>query len=82
MGYWLVASDGGIFSFGDARYSGSASAMRLNAVITAIAVTSTAKGYWLVGGDGGMFTFGDARFAGSAASVSPAPTIIGIARRW
>jgi hypothetical protein len=24
-GYWLVASDGGIFSFGDAHFHGSAS---------------------------------------------------------
>ena len=23
-GYWLTASDGGVFSFGDARYAGSA----------------------------------------------------------
>ena len=23
MGYWLVAKDGGIFSFGDAKYFGS-----------------------------------------------------------
>ncbi len=23
-GYWLVASDGGVFSFGDARFYGSA----------------------------------------------------------
>ena len=25
-GYWLVASDGGIFSYGDARFFGSAGA--------------------------------------------------------
>ena len=30
-GYWLVASDGGIFSFGDARYFGSTGALRLDA---------------------------------------------------
>ncbi len=29
-GYWLVASDGGIFAFGDARFSGSTGAIRLN----------------------------------------------------
>ncbi len=29
-GYWLVASDGGVFSFGDAAYLGSATNLSLN----------------------------------------------------
>jgi hypothetical protein len=29
-GYWLVASDGGVFSFGDATYLGSAANLNLN----------------------------------------------------
>ena len=29
-GYWLVGSDGGVFSFGDASYYGSTGAMTLN----------------------------------------------------
>jgi len=29
-GYWLVASDGGIFSFGDAGFFGSTGAIHLN----------------------------------------------------
>jgi hypothetical protein len=29
-GYWLVASDGGVFDYGDATFCGSAGAMRLN----------------------------------------------------
>jgi hypothetical protein len=29
-GYWLVASDGGIFTFGDARFYGSTGAQHLN----------------------------------------------------
>jgi hypothetical protein len=28
-GYWLVASDGGVFSFGDASYFGSTGGMTL-----------------------------------------------------
>ncbi len=28
-GYWLVASDGGVFSFGDARYYGSTGNLHL-----------------------------------------------------
>jgi hypothetical protein len=30
LGYWLVASDGGIFSFGDANYFGSTGSIALN----------------------------------------------------
>ena len=29
-GYWLVASDGGVFSFGDARFYGSTGGQVLN----------------------------------------------------
>ena len=30
-GYWLVASDGGIFSYGNAGFQGSAGSLHLNA---------------------------------------------------
>ncbi len=36
-GYWLVASDGGIFAFGDARFSGSTGAIKLNQRIAGMA---------------------------------------------
>jgi len=36
-GYWLVASDGGIFSFGDAGFFGSAGAMTLSQPIVGMA---------------------------------------------
>ena len=36
-GYWLVASDGGIFSFGDAVFSGSMGGKPLNAPVVGIA---------------------------------------------
>jgi hypothetical protein len=35
-GYWLVASDGGIFAFGDAVFLGSTGAMKLNKPIVTI----------------------------------------------
>ena len=35
-GYWLVASDGGIFSFGDAAFFGSEGGVHLNAPIVGI----------------------------------------------
>ena len=42
LGCWLVASDGGIFSFGDAHYHGSTGAITLNKPIVGIATTPTA----------------------------------------
>ena len=36
-GYWLVAADGGIFAFGDARFAGSAGSVKLNAPIVGLA---------------------------------------------
>src|ERR1700723_183950 len=51
-GYWLVASDGGIFTFGDAVFHGSTGGEHLNAPITGMATTPTGGGYWLQGADG------------------------------
>ena len=38
-GYWLVASDGGIFSFGDAGFSGSEGGEPLNQPIVGMAAS-------------------------------------------
>ncbi|MGH9080448.1 MAG: protease pro-enzyme activation domain-containing protein, partial [Acidimicrobiales bacterium] len=64
-GYWLTASDGGIFTFGDAGFFGSTGAIHLNQPIVGMAATPDDRGYWLVASDGGIFTFGDAGFFGS-----------------
>jgi hypothetical protein len=64
-GYWLVGADGGIFTYGDAGFFGSAGAEHLSEPIVGITPTPDGKGYWLVGADGGIFTYGDAGFFGS-----------------
>jgi len=66
-GYWATASDGGVFTFGDARFLGSVGDRTLAAPIVGIASTKSGDGYWLVGSDGGVFAFGDAAFHGSIA---------------
>jgi hypothetical protein len=63
--YWLVASDGGIFTFGNAGFYGSTGGTRLNQPIVAMAPTASKGGYWLVASDGGIFSYGDAAFHGS-----------------
>ena len=67
--YWVVASDGGIFSFGGVPFEGSTGALHLNAPIVAMAATPSGRGYWLVASDGGIFAFGDAGFFGSPAGL-------------
>ena len=56
-GNWVVASDGGIFSYGDAQFYGSTGGMRLNQPVVGMAATPTGRGYWLVASDGGVFSF-------------------------
>ena len=77
-GYWLAASDGGVFSYGDARFFGSMAGVHLNAPIVGIAATKDGRGYWLAAADGGIFTFGDARFFGSLAGHRLDQPIVGI----
>ena len=60
-GYWLVARDGGIFTFGDAHYYGSTGGLQLRQPIVGITRSESGKGYRLVARDGGVFSFGDAR---------------------
>jgi hypothetical protein len=78
-GYWLVASDGGIFAYGDAPFSGSAGALRLNEPIVGMAPAPTGAGYWLVASDGGVFSFGDAGFEGSTGGLTLNRPIVGMA---
>jgi hypothetical protein len=78
-GYWVVASDGGVFSFGDARFFGSTGAIDLVRPIVGVAPTPSGDGYWLVADDGGVFSFGDAHFYGSLGDRKLAAPITGIA---
>jgi lamin tail-like protein/uncharacterized protein DUF1524 len=78
-GYWLVASDGGVFSFGQATWRGSAGTLRLNSPIVGMAATRSANGYWLVAADGGIFAYGDAVFYGSTGDKRLNSPIVGMA---
>ena len=68
-GYWEVASDGGIFSYGGAQFYGSTGSLQLNAPIVGMAPTPDDEGYWLLASDGGIFAFGDAVFYGSTGGM-------------
>jgi hypothetical protein len=77
-GYWLVASDGGIFTFGSANFFGSTGALALNKPIVGMAPSTDSGGYWLVASDGGIFAFGDATFYGSTGSIHLNQPIVGM----
>jgi CSLREA domain-containing protein len=78
-GYWLVASDGGIFSFGSAGFHGSAGAIALNQPIVGMEATPSGNGYWFVASDGGVFSYGDAQFYGSTGAIVLNQPIVGMA---
>jgi hypothetical protein len=80
-GYWLVAADGGIFTFGNATFYGSMGGHVLAQPVTGMAAMTTGAGYWLVATDGGVFTFGGAaaRFYGSLGDQRITRPIAGIA---
>jgi hypothetical protein len=78
-GYWLVASDGGVFAFGDAVFYGSTGDIALEAPIVGMAATPSGEGYWLVASDGGVFAFGDAVFLGSTGDIALEEPIVGMA---
>jgi hypothetical protein len=72
-GYWLVGSDGGIFTFGSGQFYGSTGSLDLQRPVVDMTLTADQKGYWLVASDGGVFTFGDAVYHGSVPQLGYAP---------
>jgi hypothetical protein len=78
--YWLVASDGGIFSFGGSGlFFGSMGGHPLNAPIVGMAGTNNSHGYWLDASDGGIFAFGNAGFYGSMGGHPLNQPVVGMA---
>ena len=74
-----MASDGGIFSYGDATFYGSTGSIVLNKPVVGMAVTTDGNGYWLVASDGGIFSYGDATFYGSTGAIRLNLPIVGMA---
>jgi hypothetical protein len=78
-GYWQVSATGGVFTYGDATFYGSAGALTLAKPIVGMASTPDGTGYWLVASDGGVFSYGNAQFYGSAAALTLNQPIVGMA---
>ena len=80
-GYWLVGSDGGVFSFGFAGFFGSTGSLALQRPVVGIApgpFEAAPEGYWLVASDGGIFSFGSSQFYGSLPGLGLHPAGSGL----
>ena len=77
-GYWLVASDGGVFAF-DAPFRGSMGGVRLNAAVTGM--VPFGNGYLMVASDGGAFDFSDQPFSGSLVGTGSTQPIVSVATK-
>jgi hypothetical protein len=77
-GYWLVGSDGGIFSFGAASFFGSMGSTPLQRPVVGITPSASRTGYWLVASDGGIFSFGSSSYYGSIPAVGLHPAGSGV----
>ncbi len=78
QGYWLVAADGGVFSFGDASFYGSMGGKTLDSPVVGMASTPNGQGYWLVQANGGVIPFGNAQSFGSMAGKYLNKPVVGI----
>ena len=67
-GHWLIARDGGVFTFGHATFAGSAANQRAGRRFTGAAATAR-DGYWVVREDGAVYPFGSASTTFGPASV-------------
>ena len=77
-GYWLVARDGGMFSYGDATFHGSLGGTALASPVVGIAATADNGGYWLLTANGAVFNKGDAGFYGDMAGITLNGTMVGL----
>jgi hypothetical protein len=60
-GYFMVASDGGVFTFGDAKFAGSCPGIGgCSGAAVAVMPDASGNGYWLVTATGHVYAFGDA----------------------
>ena len=79
FGYNLVASDGGIFNYGTARFYGSAGSLALNKPVVGMAAP-VSGGYYLVASEGGIFSYPSTLpFYGSTGSIHLNKPVVGMA---
>src|SRR5207244_4412625 len=76
-GYWMAASDGGIFAF-NVPFLGSTGGLKLHQPAVPIIASPLGRGSCMVAG-GGIFSFGDAAFYGSVGGNPAVKPVVGMA---
>ena len=70
-GYFMVASDGGVFAFGDARFSGSCPGIGgCSGAAVSVVPDADGDGYWVVTATGNVYAFGKAPSYGAPGARS------------
>jgi hypothetical protein len=77
-GYWLAASDGGVFSFGDGEYLGSLPAIHVSGTAVGIGPTASGNGYLIATAAGHVYGFGDATASGGPADQHAPASAVGL----
>ena len=75
----MAASDGGVFSFGVARFLGSAVGLTGTGLVVDLEPTPDGAGYWMADSNGGVFALGDAAYFGSATGNRLRGSVVGMA---
>ncbi len=77
-GYRMVASDGGVFDFGDAQFYGSLGGNPPPTPVVGLAVTPAGTGYYMMDARGNIYPFGTAPTFGGAACAPNDPGRYGV----
>jgi L-ascorbate metabolism protein UlaG (beta-lactamase superfamily) len=76
-GYWLVTSEGQVFSFGDAYHHKTTRPLDPNKQIVGIRSAGN-DGYWLVAANGRIYSYGDGRRVNTQQTPHPSTPVAGI----
>lgn len=76
-GYWLLARDGAVYSFGGVDYHGGANPLPAGEEAVDLIASPTGSGYWILTSTGGVYSFGDAEFHGSLGADTAHAPIVG-----
>ena len=78
-GYYMAATDGGLFTFGNVPFCGSTGNLFLDKPVVGMATTPNAGGYWLTTAGGAIYAFGNAVNHGSTGNVALAKPVVAMA---
>jgi subtilisin family serine protease len=79
-GYWMVASDGRVYSFGGAPFLGSPRRSLAPGSAVDLEPTPSDGGYWIADAAGGVYGYGNARYHGGlpAGALGPGESVTSI----